>query len=135
MSERIMVTKYQGVPQIRKMIENEDYIEAFTHTLHSIERILWNKIVGCFSGETATQVRRRIDESRDEANRHFVSTKELIEWAYIMGAISREERTELAAFNKSRNEIVHRHGGWAKSKELFNGDLEKGMRFIEQNES
>ena len=113
------------------MVRKSDYITAFTHTQHGIEKILWDKIVSVFQGLTSSEVRGRIDRVGSEKQSHIM-THELITWAFIVGGITDDEYRDLLEFNGNRNKIVHGHGNWWFGKN-YKGALGKGIRFLEAN--
>jgi hypothetical protein len=45
------VIRYKGSKDIKEMIENEQFIDAFVHAQLGIEKILWDKIVGIFENQ------------------------------------------------------------------------------------
>jgi hypothetical protein len=56
----VSVVRYKGSRNIEEMIKHDDYLTAFAHTQHGVERILWNRVVGIFQGEVASGVRKRL---------------------------------------------------------------------------
>jgi len=130
--DKIMVVRYEGFENIRKMVKEGKYIEAFVHIQLGIEKVLWDKIVTLFKGEKAMIVRRTINESE-----YITKTSELVKWAYFLGAINENEHKDLRFFNKKRNSIIHRAGKEWEIKKWKNqeyiGALEKGIKFLEKN--
>ena len=106
-------------------MNNSEYIEAFVHCQLGIEKILWDKIVGVFSGEKASKVREAIDSWKKPT-----WTSELVKWAYFLGAIDHDECEKLGDFNDKRNKIVHRQ--WWFGAE-YKESLKKGIDFLDKN--
>ena len=132
--DKVMVVRYEGSENIRKMVRDGKYIEAFIHTQLGIERILWNKIVAVFEGGKAMVVRRTIEESKGGEDKQYTTTRELTKWAHFLNAIDDNEFSDLKDFNKKRNHLFHRHGEWwYKSK--YEEALNKGIKFLEKNNS
>jgi len=115
--DQITVTRYEGAQNIRQMMMENRYIEAFVHTQLGIEKILWDKIVALFEGKKAMIVRR---------------TYELIKWAHFLNAIDDNEFSDLIDFNHRRNDLFHSHGEWWNRSE-YKEALNKGIRFLEKN--
>ncbi len=130
--DKIMITRYEGSKNIRKMVIECKYIDAFVHTQLGIEKILWDKIVALFEGEKAMIVRRTIEESRQGEDKIYTKTAELIKWAHFLRAIDDNEFSSLVDFNKKRNHLLHRHGEWWNSDD-YKKALEKGIKFLEKN--
>jgi hypothetical protein len=128
--EVVFVTRYKGSKAIGEMIEKGQPIEAFAHAQLHIEKILWDRIVGVFSGQKNMEVRREIDKIQ---KKHITRTSELIKWAHILGAINQDEYGDLVDFNKARNRLMHSHGEWYFS-DKHRQALKKGIRFIERSE-
>lgn len=116
--DQITVTRYEGAQNIRQMMMENRYIEAFVHTQLGIEKILWDKIVALFEGKKAMIVRR---------------TYELIKWAHFLNAIDDNEFSDLKDFNVKRNHLFHIHGEWWNRSE-YEEALIKGIRFLEKND-
>jgi hypothetical protein len=116
-------------------MEKEQYVESFVHSQLAIERILWGKIVGLFNGGKAVNVRKTIDDwTRKHAR--TATTFELIKWAHFLGAIDRDDFSNLNDFNKKRNDLLHGHGEWWTAQHTtseYKEALEKGIRFLENN--
>ncbi|MFQ5965806.1 MAG: hypothetical protein ACE5KZ_16155 [Candidatus Scalinduaceae bacterium] len=127
--DHITVVRYMGAKLITEMMNQGQVFEAYIHAQLSIEKILWDKIVGLFKGEKAMLVRRTIDNSRE---RFQTSTYELIKWANYLGAINNNEFSDLIDFNKKRNNLIHGHGLWHHTK-TFREALKKGIRFLGKN--
>ena len=129
--DEVQVVRYIGVKNIVEMMEKKQYIEAFTHAQHGIEKILWDKIVATFEGEKAMIIGRTIEESRNGKDRSNTTTAELIKWAHFLRAIDDNEYSDLVDFNKNRNKIIHGHGQWwySQGREA----LQKAIRFLEKN--
>jgi len=130
--DKVMVIRYEGSKNIRKMVMDDKYIEAFVHTQLGIEKILWDKIVTVFEREKTMVVRRTIEESRKGKDKQNTRTYELIKWAHFINTIDDNEFNELKDFNNKRNNLMHNHGGWW-NKEYYKGALDKGIRFLEKN--
>ena len=130
--ERISVVRYESSRNIRKIINGGKLIEAFVHTQLGIERILWDKIVGLFSGEKTMIVRRTIEGTRNSNGKTYTKTAELIKWSHFLGAITKDEFSALGDFNKKRNHLLHRHGKWWNPSD-YKEALEKGIKFLEKN--
>lgn len=129
--DQASVVRYQATVNIRRMMNDKQYVEAFVHAQMAIEKILWDKIVGIFNGEKAMKVRTAIDDwHKEERNRTL--TFELLKWAHILGALDRDDYSDLTDFNKKRNHLLHGHGEWWFS-ESYTSALEKGIRFLEGN--
>ena len=129
--DQFSVVRYHGVASIRKMMDDKQYVEAFVHAQLAIEKVLWDKIVGVFSGEKAMKVRGAIDDWHKEKG-NTTRTSELLKWARLLEAIDIEDCKNLSEFNKMRNRIVHRHGQWWFSNNYVTA-LKKGIRFLENN--
>lgn len=110
------------------IMKQNRYIEAYALTQHAVEKILWDRFVGVFQGQKASQVRARID---GELSR-YIMTEELITWTYIIEGINDSEYRELRAFNKQRNRIMHGHGNWWNVGR-FKESLNKAVTFLEMN--
>lgn len=128
----VQVVRYMGGKNIREMIKNEQYIEAFTHAQLGVERILWDKIVGIFKGEKARMVRTTIETSRKGRDERYTGTYELIKWAHFLRAINDSEFSDLKDFNDKRNDIMHGHGKWWHP-EKYREALQKAIRFLEKH--
>lgn len=134
MGEVWEVVRYQGTKNIMKMMEREEYVEAFVHTQLGVEKILWDKIIGIFDGEKAMKVRRAIEKSEEKnEDRSHTNTYELIKWATFLGAINTDESKYLKAFNRKRNKIIHGHGEWWHFKNKYKQALQKTIQFLEKN--
>jgi hypothetical protein len=126
------VIRYIGATKIEEMMENEQYIEAFTHVQLGIEKILWDRIVEIFEGEKAIKVREAIDDYRRRKDRTHIQMGELIRWANFLGAIDDNENSDLIDFNSKRNNIIHGHGQWYHI-ETYKQALGKGIRFLNES--
>ncbi|MBA7674360.1 hypothetical protein ES703_82574 [subsurface metagenome] len=130
--DQITVTRYEGAQNIRQMMMENRYIEAFVHTQLGIEKILWDKIVALFEGKKAMIVRRTIEESKQGKDKTDTRTYELIKWAHFLNAIDDNEFSDLKDFNRRRNHLFHSHGEWWNRSE-YKEALIKGIRFLEKN--
>jgi len=130
--DKIMVVRYEGSENIRKMVKEDKYIEAFVHAQLGIEKILWDKIVAVFEGEKAMVVRRTIEEGRKSKDKQKTGTYELIKWAHFLNAIRDNEFSDLKDFNRKRNNLMHSHGGWW-NKEYYKEALNEGINFLKKN--
>jgi dihydropteroate synthase len=136
LTEEVSVIRYLGSKSIERMMENEQFIDAFVHAQLDIEKILWDKVVGIFKNEPvkAMEVRRRIDNFEGKKP----TTRQLIDWSYFLGAITREEFDALTEFNKARNRIIHGHGEWwvldENKKQYYKDKLKLAIQFLESNE-
>jgi len=131
--DKIMITRYEGSKNIRKMVIEGKYIEAFVHTQLGIEKILWDKIVALFEGEEAMIVRKTIEESRQGKDKIYTKTSKLIKWAHFLRAIDDNEFSNLIEFNNNRNHLLHKHGEWWNFSD-YKEALEKGIKFLEKND-
>jgi uncharacterized protein YutE (UPF0331/DUF86 family) len=127
--EHLKVVRYKGAKLITEMMQNDQHLEAYVHAQHSIEKILWDRIVSLFEGEKSMLMRRTIDNAKDRSQ---TKTYELIKWANYLGVIDKNEFSDLNDFNKKRNDIVHGHGQWYHSQD-FTEALKKGIRFLAKN--
>lgn len=118
--ESAAIIRYMGTEQLRDMIDNDQYIEAFIHTQLGVEKILWDR--------TERSLKKVIpDKSR-------IHTFELITWAHFMGLINDTEFSKLIDFNKKRNEVIHGHGvWWHAQKQKYRSALRKAIQFLEDN--
>jgi len=130
--DQMTVTRYEGAQNIRQMMMENHYIEAFVHTQLGIEKILWDKIVAIFERKKAMIVRRTIEESRKGEDKTHTKTYELIKWAHFLNAIDDNEFSDLIDFNHRRNDLFHSHGEWWNRSE-YKEALIKGIRFLEKN--
>ena len=130
--EAVKIIRYEGAKRIEAMREKGQYVEAFFHTQLGIERILWNKIVGIFTGEKAMIVRRTIEENRGGQNKTYTRTSELIKWTHFLGVIDNNEFGDLVDFNGKRNRLLHGHGKWWNPN-IYDQALKKGIKFLEEN--
>jgi hypothetical protein len=128
--EDVQVIRYKGSVNIKDLMKNKMYIEAFVHTQLGIEKILWDGIVSIFEPTKARAVRTTINHSKS-----LTKTVELIKWANYLGAINHDEYADLMDFNKKRNRVMHVHGKWwdVGEEESNREALRKGIRFLEKN--
>lgn len=120
----IKITRYKGSKNIKEMIEEDKYIEAFTHCQMGVEKILLDKIAAIDSDKSAS-IEKKIKEEK-------FRTFELIKWSYLLGVITDDDYKKLRAFNKSRNKVIHGHGNWWNATD-YKESLQKAVAFIETN--
>src|SRR5690348_9188363 len=110
------VVRYEGSGDIKSMADRGEYVMAFAYTQQGIEKILWDKIVGVFQSPESSKMRIRIAELKKR--QIYVTTLQLIYWAFIVGAIKGDELDDLKSFNSGRNSVVHGHGNWWSGTEF-----------------
>jgi hypothetical protein len=130
--ESSQVVRYVGASMINIMMENEQYAGSFTNIQLGIEYLLLNRIIEVFQGEKKIKVRESIEAYCRKKEKFFAQTAELIKWAYVLGAIDKNEYSDLKDFNKKRNIFIHGHGEWY-NKEEYKEALIKGIRFLKDN--
>ncbi|MGB8952603.1 MAG: hypothetical protein WCC06_08040 [Candidatus Aminicenantales bacterium] len=130
--ERLQVVRYKCANAIRDMMKKNQTIEAFVHAQLAIETILWDKIVKTFKDQKETEVRAKIENSKNGKDKANTSTYKLIKWSHFLGAINYDDYSNLNNFNAKRNGLIHSHGNWWKSN-AYKEALKKGIKFLEKN--
>jgi hypothetical protein len=130
--ERVQVVRYKGANALRDMMKQHQIIEAFVHAQLAIETILWDKIVKNFKDQKATEIRTKIENSKNGKDKANTSTYELIKWSHFLGAINDDDYSNLNDFNTKRNDLIHGHGNWWNA-DTYKEALKKGIKYLEQN--
>jgi hypothetical protein len=131
-SNSVYVVRYKGANALRDMINDNQVIEAFVHAQLAIEHILWDKIVELFELQKASEVRTKIENSKNGKDKANTSTYELIKWSHFLDAINNDDYSNLKDFNSKRNGLIHGHGNWW-NVDIYKEALQKGIKFLEKN--
>lgn len=131
-SVSVQVVRYKSANAIRALMKQNQIIEAFVHTQLAIETILWDKIVNNFKDQKTSEVRTKIENSKNGKDKANTSTYELIKWSHFLCALAEDDFSDLNDFNTKRNDLIHGHGKWWSS-DTYKEALQKGIRFLEKN--
>jgi len=120
-----------GSKQLRELVSEDKYLEAFIHTQLAVEKLLWDRIIGTLDAPKASNA-SAIMENERKKDRFPIGTWVLILWAHILGAIDEREFEILVDFNSKRNAVVHGHGRWWNVS-VYSKSLDNAIAFVEKS--
>lgn len=133
--EHVSVTRFFSPDFIERLLRRKDFVSAVTHSQLLLEKRLLDLVVAAGESERVRMVRRsNFDVLRASGSpTPLLGLGPLIDLAWVLETITKQEHSEMHSFRKIRNRVLHKHGYWhtdAGNACVIEGAIRATLRFL-----